>query len=173
MCQGNDCVRLDRDRQTLTIPIDLTVYRSKLALTKRNYDEVLPIIRNWNLVGQAIILKTISSYTAFSRQILILRALHFNNNKPSLTDEEWLSLDTTLDGLIFGAYGKTNNIKVALMTQSEIRDIILSMKTSAPSLPCRRISEIEKRAKNSLQLTVMTVKARNIHGDEVISRPRH
>ncbi|KAG0326510.1 hypothetical protein BG004_002959, partial [Podila humilis] len=46
---------LDRDGKTRTIPIDPTEYRFKQALTKRNYDEVLQIIRNSNLVGQSII----------------------------------------------------------------------------------------------------------------------
>ncbi|KAF9921031.1 hypothetical protein BGZ65_010722, partial [Modicella reniformis] len=53
--KGKNLCRLDRDGKTRTIPIDPTVYRFKLALTKRNYDEVLQIIRNSNLVGQAII----------------------------------------------------------------------------------------------------------------------
>ena len=35
--------------------IDPTEYRFKLALVKRQYDEVLHIIRNSNLVGQSII----------------------------------------------------------------------------------------------------------------------
>ncbi|KAF9977989.1 hypothetical protein BGZ65_007171, partial [Modicella reniformis] len=39
---------------------------------------------------------------------------------------------------------------------------------STPAPPCQRISEIEKRANTSSQLTAMTAKAGNIHGDEVI-----
>ncbi|KAG0232011.1 hypothetical protein BGW42_008522 [Actinomortierella wolfii] len=46
---------LDRDGKTRSIPIDPTEYRFKQALTKKNYDEVLTIIRNSNLVGQSII----------------------------------------------------------------------------------------------------------------------
>lgn len=46
---------LDRDGKARTINIDPTEYRFKLALVKRNYDEVLQIIRNSNLVGQSII----------------------------------------------------------------------------------------------------------------------
>ena len=61
-------------------------------------------------------LKTISSYTAFSRLILILRALHVNTDRtkvvlkpdkttitephhiwPSLTDEEWVRVEVNLD----------------------------------------------------------------------------
>ncbi|KAF9917840.1 Pre-mRNA-processing-splicing factor 8 [Lobosporangium transversale] len=132
-------------------------------------------------------LKSISSYTAFSRLILILRALHVNNDKakmilrpdkttitephhvwPSLTDEEWLSVETSLKDLILGDYGKKNNVNVASLTQSEIRDIILGMEISAPSLQRQQIAEIEKQAKEPSQLTAVTTKTQNIHGDEMI-----
>lgn len=64
-------------------------------------------------------LKSISSYTAFSRLILLLRGLHVNNEKakiilrpdkstitephfvwPSLTDEEWIKVEVALKDLI-------------------------------------------------------------------------
>jgi coatomer protein complex subunit alpha (xenin) len=46
---------LDRTATPRTITIDPTEYRFKLALMRKNYDEVLQIIRNSNLVGQSII----------------------------------------------------------------------------------------------------------------------
>ncbi|KAJ3041599.1 hypothetical protein HK097_002233 [Rhizophlyctis rosea] len=46
---------LDRDGKVRTITIDPTEYRFKLALVRKNYDEVLHIIRTSNLVGQSII----------------------------------------------------------------------------------------------------------------------
>ncbi|KAF9149939.1 Pre-mRNA-processing-splicing factor 8 [Linnemannia schmuckeri] len=132
-------------------------------------------------------LKSISSYTAFSRLILILRALHVNNDKtkmilrpdkttiteahhvwPTLSDEEWLGVETSLKDLILGDYGKKNNVNVASLTQSEIRDIILGMEISAPSLQRQQIAEIEKQAKEPSQLTAVTTKTQNIHGDEMI-----
>ncbi|KAG0054163.1 Pre-mRNA-processing-splicing factor 8 [Gryganskiella cystojenkinii] len=132
-------------------------------------------------------LKSISSYTAFSRLILILRALHVNNDKtkmilrpdkstitephhvwPSLSDEEWLSVETALKDLILADYGKKNNVNVASLTQSEIRDIILGMEISAPSLQRQQIAEIEKQAKEPSQLTAVTTKTQNVHGDEMI-----
>jgi pre-mRNA-processing factor 8 len=64
-------------------------------------------------------LKSISSYTAFSRVILLLRALHVNNEKakvilrpdkstitephfvwPTLTDDEWMKVEVALKDLI-------------------------------------------------------------------------
>ncbi|KAH7955970.1 hypothetical protein HPB52_005303 [Rhipicephalus sanguineus] len=72
-------------------------------------------------------LKTISSYTAFSRLILILRALHVNNERtkvilkpdkttitephhiwPTLTDDEWIKVEVQLKDLILADYGKKN-----------------------------------------------------------------
>ncbi|OZJ05293.1 hypothetical protein BZG36_01950 [Bifiguratus adelaidae] len=46
---------LDRDGKPRVIAIDPTEYRFKLALVKKNFDEVLHIIRTSNLVGQSII----------------------------------------------------------------------------------------------------------------------
>ena len=64
-------------------------------------------------------LKSISSYTAFSRLILLLRGLHVNNEKakvilrpdkntitephfvwPSLSDEDWIKVEVALKDLI-------------------------------------------------------------------------
>ena len=132
-------------------------------------------------------LKSISSYTAFSRLVLILRALHVNNEKtkmilrpdkatitephhiwPTLTDEEWIKVEVALKDMILADYGKKNNVNVASLTQSEIRDIILGMEISAPSLQRQQIAEIEKQTQDQSQLTAVTTKTQNIHGDEMI-----
>jgi pre-mRNA-processing factor 8 len=89
---------------------------------------------------------------AFSRLILILKALHVNNDrakmilKPdkititeahhiwaSLSAADWINVEVALKDLILADYGKKNNVNVASLTQSEIRDIILGMEISAPS----------------------------------------
>ncbi|OAX84539.1 hypothetical protein ACJ72_01084 [Emergomyces africanus] len=46
---------LDRTAKTIILEIDPTEYRFKLALVKRNYDEMLQIIKTSSLVGQSII----------------------------------------------------------------------------------------------------------------------
>ncbi|EEP82726.1 coatomer alpha subunit [Uncinocarpus reesii 1704] len=46
---------LDRSAQPIILEIDPTDYRFKLALVKRNYDEMLQIIKTSSLVGQSII----------------------------------------------------------------------------------------------------------------------
>jgi len=133
-------------------------------------------------------LRTISSYTAFSRLILILRSLHVNNDRtkiilkpdkttitephhiwPTLTDDEWIKVEVTLKDLILADYGKKNNVNVASLTQSEIRDIILGMEISAPSAQRQQIAEIEKQTKEQSQLTATTTRSVNKHGDEIIT----
>ncbi|PVV02805.1 hypothetical protein BB560_002731 [Smittium megazygosporum] len=132
-------------------------------------------------------LKTISSYTAFSRLVLILRSLHVNNEKtkiilrpdkntytephhvwPTLTDDQWIKVENSLKDLILADYGKKNNVNVASLTQSEIRDIILGMEIQAPSLQRQQIAEMEKQAKEQTQLTALTTKTHNIRGDEIV-----
>nr|CCA15592.1 PRP8 premRNA processing factor 8 homolog (S. cerevisiae) putative [Albugo laibachii Nc14]CCA16349.1 PREDICTED: similar to CG8877PA putative [Albugo laibachii Nc14] len=132
-------------------------------------------------------LNTITSYTAFSRLILILRALHVSSDRtkmilrpdattttqphhiwPTLSDEQWLKVEVQLKDLILGDYGKKNNVNVASLTQSEIRDIILGMEISAPSLQRQQMAEIEKQAREQSQLTAVTTKTVNVHGDEMV-----
>jgi pre-mRNA-processing factor 8 len=132
-------------------------------------------------------LKTISSYTAFSRLILILRALHVNNERtrmllkpnkttvtdphhvwPTLTDEEWIKVEVSMKDLILADYGKKNNVNVQSLTQSEIRDIILGAEIAPPSMQRQQIAEIEKQAKEDAQLTAVTTRSTNIHGDAMV-----
>ena len=66
-------------------------------------------------------------------------------------------------------YGKKNNVNVASLAQSEIRDIILGMEISAPSAQRQQIAEIEKQTKEQSQLTATTTRTVNKHGDEIIT----
>lgn len=52
---GRSIYCIDRDGKITVVNVDPTEYRFKLALIKRNYDEVIQIIRNSNLVGQSVI----------------------------------------------------------------------------------------------------------------------
>ncbi|KAF5527236.1 Pre-mRNA-processing-splicing factor 8 [Colletotrichum aenigma] len=132
-------------------------------------------------------LKSISSYTAFSRLILILRALHVNPDKtklilrpdktvitqdhhiwPTLSDEDWIKVETQLRDLILNDYGKKNNVNVSSLTSSEVRDIILGMEISAPSMQRQQAAEIEKQQQEQQQLTAVTTKTQNVHGEEII-----
>ncbi|KAJ4175039.1 pre-mRNA-splicing factor 8 [Fusarium falciforme] len=132
-------------------------------------------------------LKSISSYTAFSRLVLILRALHVNPDKtklilrpdktvithehhiwPSLPDEEWIKVETQLRDLILNDYGKKNNVNVSSLTTSEVRDIILGMEISAPSMQRQQAAEIEKQQQEQAQLTAVTTMTQNVHGEEII-----
>ena len=53
--RGKQVHVLTRDARPETLVIDPTEYRFKLALVRKNYDEVLHIIKTSNLVGQSII----------------------------------------------------------------------------------------------------------------------
>ncbi|KUJ21973.1 PROCN-domain-containing protein [Mollisia scopiformis] len=132
-------------------------------------------------------LKSISSYTAFSRLVLILRALHVNQDKtklllrpdktvitqehhiwPSLSDEDWIKVETQLRDLILNDYGKKNNVNTSSLTMSEVRDIILGMEISAPSMQRQQAAEIEKQQQEQQQLTAVTTKTQNVHGEDII-----
>jgi pre-mRNA-processing factor 8 len=132
-------------------------------------------------------LKSISSYTAFSRLILILRALHVNQDKtklllrpdktvitqehhiwPTLSDEDWIKVETQLRDLILNDYGKKNNVNTSSLTSTEVRDIILGMEISAPSMQRQQAAEIEKQQQEQQQLTAVTTKTQNVHGEDII-----
>ncbi|ODM16985.1 putative coatomer subunit alpha [Aspergillus cristatus] len=53
--KGRNVYCLDRNAKPKVLEIDPTEYRFKLALVKRNYDEMLQIIKTSSLVGQSII----------------------------------------------------------------------------------------------------------------------
>ncbi|KAJ2783590.1 pre-mRNA-splicing factor 8 [Coemansia interrupta] len=132
-------------------------------------------------------LATVSPYTAFSRLVLILRALHINNERakiilrpdkntvteahhlwPTLSDEQWIKVENQLKDLILADYGKKNNVNVASLTSSEIRDIILGMEIQAPSQQRQQVAELEKQAQEQSHLTAVTTKTQNVHGDEIV-----
>lgn len=131
-------------------------------------------------------LKSISSYTAFSRLVLILRGLHVNNEKakiilrpnkstitephhvwPTLNDDEWVSVEVALKDLILGDYAKRNSVNTASLTSSEIRDIILGMEIQAPSVQRQQMAEIEKTQEAADQVTATQVQTTNVHGDQI------
>src|SRR5690606_814962 len=118
---------------------------------------------------------------------LILRALHVNQDKtklilrpdknvitqehhiwPTLTDEEWTKVEVNLRDLILNDYGKKNNVNTSSLTTTEVRDIILGMEISAPSMQRQQAAEIERQQQEQAQLTAVTTKTQNIHGDEMI-----
>jgi len=132
-------------------------------------------------------LRSISSYTAFSRLILILRAMHVNVDKtkmllrpdktvqtqahhiwPDLTDAQWIKVEVALKDLILADYARKNNVNVGALTQTEIRDIILGAEIAPPSQQRQEIADIEKQAKDSLTQTAVTVKTVNKHGEEMV-----
>lgn len=134
-------------------------------------------------------LSAISSFTAFSRLILILRAMHVNQDRakvilrpdrsvttqahhiwPTLTDEQWIAVENQLKDLILIDYGKRNNVSISALTQSEIRDIILGMDIAPVSVQRQEIEDIDKSAPATAnqQVTTVTTKTVNVHGEELV-----
>jgi pre-mRNA-processing factor 8 len=134
--------------------------------------------------------ETVSSYTAFLRLILVLRALHVNHEKtkiilkpekttitlprhlwPNLKDEEWVKVEVELKNLILADYGKKNNVNVASLTQTEIRDIILGMEISPPANPQQtKINEIDKQAREGGQMTSQITTTVNKMGEQITTQ---
>lgn len=52
---------------------------------------------------------------------------------PTLTADEWVKVEVELKNLILADYAKINNVNVASLTKSEIKDIILGMEIQAPN----------------------------------------
>ncbi|KAI5340409.1 hypothetical protein L3X38_019683 [Prunus dulcis] len=134
--------------------------------------------------------KSILSCPAFSQLILILRALHVNIVKanmllktdrtvitephhiwPSLSDDQWMKVEVALRDVILSDYATKNNVNTSALTQSQIRDIILGAEIAPPSQQRQQIAEIEKQAKEASQLTAVTTRTTNVHGDELIVTP--
>ncbi|CAF1285637.1 unnamed protein product [Rotaria magnacalcarata] len=122
-------------------------------------------------------------------QIIVTRkALHVNNDRakmilkldktaiieihhtcPTLTNDEWIKVDVSWNDLILADYNKKNNVNVASLTQSELRDIILGMEISVASDQRRQIAEIEKQSKHTSQLSGTTTETVSKHGDRIIT----
>ena len=135
-------------------------------------------------------LTTISSFTAFSRLILILRALHVHQDRakvilrpdrsvvtashhvwPTLSDDQWIAVENQLKDLILIDYGKRNNVSIGALTQSEIRDIILGMEVAPISVQRQEMEQIDKTTASSStnqQVTSVTTKTVNVHGEEMV-----
>lgn len=133
-------------------------------------------------------LRTVSPFTAFSRLILILRSFHVNSERtkvilqpdinvkvephhvwPTLSDEAWMGVEIALKDLILADYGKKNNVNVASLTESEIRDIILGAEITPPGEQRQQMVEIEKASKEQSQMTAVTTKTTDKLGNEMIT----
>lgn len=141
-----------------------------------NYPLLTHLIDDW--------LKSISSYTAFSRLILLLRGLHVNNEKakiilrsdraavteahyvwPSLANDDGMKVEVALKDLILADFGKRNSVNITSLSHSEIHDIILGQKIAAPSIQRQMMTESEKRFEAQSQVTAVQTQTTNIHGD--------
>lgn len=140
-------------------------------------------------------LERISSYTAFSRIILLLRGLKTNEVKakmillgdptipikshhlwPSFTDEQWIEVESRMRDLILEEYSKKYNVNISSLTQTEIKDLILGQDVKAPSVRRQKMAELEATKNESTKddeldtgaSTVMKTKTVNAQGEEIV-----
>ncbi|AQZ09897.1 PRP8 (YHR165C) [Zygosaccharomyces parabailii] len=139
-------------------------------------------------------LERVSSYTAFSRLILLLRGLKTNEEKakmilfgdptirikshhlwPSFTDEQWIDVESQMRDLILEEYSKKYDVNISSLTQTEIKDLILGQDVKAPSVKRQKMAELEAAktipAQDELDAgasTVMKTKTVNAQGEEIV-----
>lgn len=88
---------------------------------------------------------------------------------PSLTADEWVKVEVELKNLILADYAKINNVNVASLTKSEIKDIILGMEIQAPNPAQQQIQQIENNDQNVGDINAHTVETTNIHGQKMVT----
>lgn len=138
-------------------------------------------------------LDRVSSYTAFTRVILILRALGISQERcnlilrpdptiitqenhiwPTFTDEQWIDVESQLRDLILNDYSTKYNVNIQSLTQSEIRDLILGQDINAPSAKRQQMAELETQKEQDAsasnadnQLTALKTTTQNAQGEEI------
>ncbi|SCU79447.1 LADA_0B00716g1_1 [Lachancea dasiensis] len=136
-------------------------------------------------------LERVSSYTAFSRLILLLRGLRTNEQKaqiilksdptipikshhlwPSFNDDQWIEVESKMRDLILEEYGTKYNVNIASLTQTEIKDLILGQNIKAPSVKRQQMAEIEAATgdipKDQTSASAMKIKQTNAQGEEIM-----
>lgn len=113
-------------------------------------------------------LESYTSFTCFSRLVLLLRALHVSPEKtkmafavvperskpnhfiwPKLQPDEWPRVEVELKNIVLSDFAKKTNVSVNSLTQSEIRDIILGLETANETIKARATEEVERQNKET------------------------
>lgn len=133
-------------------------------------------------------LETVSPYTAFSRLMLIMRALQVGKNKawdilrpsasvitapdhlwPSHEPDDWKKIELKLKDLVVDDYAKKNSVQANALTQSEIRDIILGIQIAPPSEERQQLAAEEARDALTATTTRTTTKTGEIVSVQTLS----
>ncbi|KAL5711925.1 Pre-mRNA-processing-splicing factor 8A [Ranunculus cassubicifolius] len=133
-------------------------------------------------------LKSVEVFTAFHRFIMIMRGLHVNNEKtrmilrpdktiiteshhiwPSLTNEQWVTVEISLRDLILSDYAKKNNVNTSALTSSEVRDIILGAEITPPSQQRQEMAEVAKQAREPSHQTAVKTISTDKNGNPIIT----
>ena len=79
-----------------------------------------------------------------------------------------MKVEIELKDLILADYGKKNNVNVASLTESEIRDIILGAEIAPPSAQRQQMAEIQKVSKEQCQMTAIRTETTVKQGNEMV-----
>jgi len=139
--------------------IKLSEINSAVVRSKSSRMLIFNVFDDW--------LKNISSYTAFSRLLLILRGLHINYKKtfvllklnmnkktdskflwPKLEEESWVNIEMILKDLIIDDYCIRNKITISTLTQIEIRDILLGVDIKLTKSSSINYDKLDKQVRN-------------------------
>jgi len=131
-------------------------------------------------------LEHVSSFTAFSRLVLILHAMNINSSKaqlalksgatgpkqpnhvwPTMSQEEWPNVEVELRNIILAEFAKSCNVNIATLTQSEIRDIIMGLDSAKSSIQNRQIEEVERQRNEAIGAIQTVTESVNKAGEKV------
>jgi pre-mRNA-processing factor 8 len=139
-------------------------------------------------------LSSVHSFTAFSRLVMIMRAIKVNTEKtkmvlrstanieggadfgkknlsniwPNIPTEEWPKVEIELRNLILADFAKECNVNISALTQSEIRDIILGLETAPDTIKKRQTEEIDKQRTEAVGAMKTVVETVNRMGEKVV-----
>ena len=142
-------------------------------------------------------LSSVHSFTAFSRLVLIMRALKVDTDKskailrsamkttpadgvidfgrknqsniwPDIPTEDWPKIEIELRNLILADFAKQCNVNISALTQSEIRDIILGLETAPDTIQKRQADEIDRQKTEAAGAMKTVVETVNRLGEKVI-----
>lgn len=79
-----------------------------------------------------------------------------------------MHVEVELKNLILADYAKKNNVNVASLTQSEVKDIILGMDVAPPSVQQQEVDRIATQNQALAQLQAETLQSTNVHGQAMV-----
>ena len=133
-------------------------------------------------------LKTISSYSAFSRLIIILKAIHINYKKVTqnlnvicdsdndtryfwnkFDTEDWISFENIMIKMITKDYFTRNNIKNTELTKSELNDVLFGIDISLKHKQIKKENQNNIENKITPENTTKITLTKDKHSQSIVS----